>query len=213
MTKNQRSVLVTVIIFVLCLAMVAAGTYALFSSDANIKNHLQAGKLDVTLTRTKLTTYSLNDKGELAETVSDEIVDFSEVTERNVFDVDGDVLFVPLCRYSAEMQIKNNGNVTFGYWIEVEYDNETYIALADQIMVTITTAGGSINEKLSDCRGFIGSSGNPIGILDEYETADFTISIEFLDLKGEENNEAKASRVDFDVLVYAVQIVEDAEKD
>lgn len=208
MTKLQRSTLVTVLMLVLCLALVAVGTYALFSSSAEIKNHLQAGKLDVTLTRTKLTTYSLNGDGELEKTENNDTVDFSEVTERNVFDVDGDVLFVPLCWYSAEMQIKNDGNVTFGYWIEVVYDENTYVALADQIMLTITTEGGSINKKLSECRGFIGSSGDPIGILDASETADFTVTIEFLNLEGKENNEAAASRVEFDVFVYAVQIVE-----
>ena len=60
MTKKKRTILLSVMTAVLCLALVAGGTYALFSDQVTLTNHLEAGKLDITLTRTYLKTKSLN---------------------------------------------------------------------------------------------------------------------------------------------------------
>jgi len=61
-TTKKRSVLLSVMTLVLCLALVAGGTYALFSDQVTLTNHLEAGTLDITLTRTKLVTKSLDNE-------------------------------------------------------------------------------------------------------------------------------------------------------
>ena len=51
MTKRKRSVLLSILTLVLCLSVVAAGTYALFTDDVTFEEHLNAGSLDITLIR------------------------------------------------------------------------------------------------------------------------------------------------------------------
>ncbi len=209
MTKKKRSVLLSVLTLVLCLALVAGGTYALFSDGVTLKNHLQAGTLDITLTRTNLVTKSLHDKtGFLVGTENPEDIDFSNPTDRNVFDITDDTLIVPGCWYSAEMQIANNSDVAFGYWLEIVFDDTANLALADQLNVKVTTAEGVTEAKLSESAGLIGSESDPIGILAKTGSRLFTIRVEFLELEDSVNNAAKSQALDFDVIVHAVQAIE-----
>ena len=215
MTKKKRSVLLSVLTFVLCLALVAGGTYALFSDKVTLKNHLQAGTLDITLTRTNLTTTSLSpDTGFLVETENPKDIDFSEPADlndpnaenKNVFDITDKTLIVPGCTYTAEMQITNNSDVAFGYWLEIVFDDKADLALADQLNVTVTTASGTTEKALSAIAGTIGTETAPLGVLAKTGSTLFTISVEFLDLKDGANNAAKSQALDFDVIVHAVQI-------
>ena len=209
MTKRKRSLIMSVLTLLLCVALFAAGTYALFSDEVVLKNHLQAGTLDITLTRTHLLSNSLNENTgflDLKENPDD--VDFSGENKRNVFDIiKGKTLIVPGCWYSAEMQISNNSDVAFGYWLEIVFDDKDNLALADQLEVTVVTKNGETQgflSKLSTEIGLIGSETKPISVLAKTKSEFFTLKVEFKDLKN--NNLAKSQSLSFDVVVHAVQI-------
>ena len=217
MTKKKRSVLLAVLTLMLCLALVAGGTYALFTDQVTLKNHLQAGTMDITLIRTNLTTTSLNDQtGFLVKTENPEDVDFSKpydpndpnAKNKNVFDITDEMLIVPGCVYSAEMKIENNTDVAFGYWLEIVFDDKVDLTLAEQLKITVTTEDGSksISKLLKDSAGLIGAEGDPIGILAKTGSALFTVTVEFCDLDHSVNNNAKSTSFDFDLIVNAVQI-------
>lgn len=209
MTTKKRSVLLSVMTLVLCLALVAGGTYALFSDQVTLTNHLEAGTLDITLTRTNLVTTSLNaETGFLVETENPDDVDFSNPTNKNVFDITDETLIVPGCMYSAEMQIANNSDVAFGYWLEIVFDDTVDLTLAEQLKITVTTVdeNKSISKMLNTSAGLIGTEADPVGVLAKTGAALFTITVEFCDLDHSVNNNAKRKTFDFDVVVHAVQI-------
>ena len=191
----------------LCLALIASGTYALFSDEVRLTNHLQAGTLDITLTRNSLTTKSLDQTtGFLTEATKTDPVDFSNPTNKNIFDITDDTLIVPGSYYSAEMQITNNSDVAFGYWLEIVFDGTVDLTLAEQIKITVTTSDGakSISTTLDKSKGLIGEEASPIEVLAKSGSTLFTISVEFSDLGN--NNDAKNKTFEFDVIVHAVQI-------
>lgn len=206
---KKRSVLLSALTLMLCLALVASGTYALFSDQVTLKNHLQAGTLDITLIRTNLTTLSLdNNTGFLVQTEDGEDVDFSAPTDRNVFDITDETLIVPGCVYTAEMQIQNNSDVAFGYWLEIVFDDTVDLTLAEQLKVTVATVDTekSISGMLNENKGLIGEEADPIGILAKTGSALFTVTVEFSDLDHSVNNNAKLTSFEFDIIVHAVQI-------
>lgn len=217
MTTKKRSVLLSVLTCLLCLALVASGTYALFSDQVTLKNHLVAGTLDITLIRTNLVTTSLDaNTGFLVETENPKDIDFStpydptdpNAENENIFDITDGTLIVPGCKYSAEMQISNNTDVAFGYWLEIVFDDTVDLTLAEQLKITVTTvdASKSISGMLSENAGLIGTEASPIDVLAKSGAALFTITVEFCDLDYSVNNNAKLATFDFDVVVHAVQI-------
>lgn len=204
---SKRGILLSVMTAVLCISLVAGGSYALFSESVTVTNHLHAGTMDITLIRTDLNTVTLDPTtGLLVKVQNGEDVDFSDPTARSVFDMTDQTLLVPGSFYGAEMQIANHSDVSFGYWLEIVFDDEEATALADQLQVTVTSAAGTKKAILSESAGEIGSASAPIGVLVKGEAALFTVSVEFLDLTGE-NDAAKSQNLFFDVIVHAVQSV------
>ena len=141
MTKKFRVLLMACVSLLLSVTLIAVGSYALFTDDITIKNHLRAGKLNITLKRTYLETNYLTANGYLDNNGSDEIVDFTDKTDRNIFDITNadECLIVPGCYYEATMELSNNSNVAFGYWIEIVLTDENPYELAKQLKVEVTT--------------------------------------------------------------------------
>lgn len=215
MTKKKRSVLLSVLTLVLALSLIASGTYALFSDSVKLENHLEAGTLDITLTRTNLLTQSLNTTtGFLVKTENAEDIDFSEPADpndpnaknKNVFDITGDTLIVPDCWYTAEMQIKNNSDVAFGYWLEIVFEDGVDLTLADQIQLTVVTVEGTQSKTLSQSKGEIGAKDDHIGTLAKGAEQLFTVTVAFNNLDESVNNTAMSKAMDFDIIVHAVQV-------
>ena len=204
---TKRSVLLSVLTIMLSFALIAGGTYALFSDKVSLTNHLQAGTLDITLERTNLVSLSLDQQtGFLVGRENPNDEDFSNAdSSKNVFDFTDKTLIVPGCWYTAEMRISNNSDVAFGYWLEIVFDDKEDLAIADQLKVTVTTVGGKTEAMLSESNGLIGSEAAPIGILAKTGSQLFTVRVEFRDLDDEVNNSAKSQAVKFDVIVHAVQ--------
>lgn len=209
MAKRSRAILIAMITIVLCLSLVAAGTYALYTDSVNLTTHLKAGNMDITLVRTNLTTKTLSgDTGYLVEEEYADDVDFSGATDRNVFEITESTLVAPGCSFDAELTLSNRSDVAFVWWLEIKYDDSENLALADQLKVTVTTAGTPSEAALSEGLT-IGSETAPTGTLAKGGSAVFNVKVEFIDDNGI-NNDAQSQQVDFDLIVHAVQATEAA---
>lgn len=209
MTRSQRSVLLSVLTLVLALALVAGGTYALFSDTVSLKNHLEAGTLKITLTRTELRGKVLNNTtGYLDDLKVTDDVPFTDPTGKNVFDVTDNTLIVPGCYYEADLEVKNESSVAFGYWLEIKFDDSADLELADQLTVTVVTDAGTEDDPLSASAGLIGSETAPVAKVAKGTAATFTVRVDFENLANDVNNDAKGQKVNFDLIVHAVQLTE-----
>lgn len=209
-TNRKRALLVSASVILLCMTIIVGMTWALFTDTQKVNNHLQAGDLSITLKRTELTKTTLNAQGKLVTSAPDTTTkNFSNPTDENVFGIVEGEKIVPGTKYQASMQIENHSDVAFGYWIEIVCTDKTNGAdLAKQLKVTLNTgsdASASVNDGLT-----VGSSSNYVGELIIGATAEFTVTVEFLDSFVAENNIdhndlAQGESLSFDLVVHAVQ--------
>ena len=209
-TNRKKALLVSTAIILLCMTIIVGMTWALFTDTKTVSNHLQAGDLSITLKRTELTKTTLNAQGKLVTSDPDTTTkNFSNPTDENVFGIVEGEKIVPGTKYQASMQIENHSDVAFGYWIEIVCTDKTNGAdLAKQLKVTVNTgadASASVNDGLT-----VGSSSNYVGELIIDATAEFTVTVEFLDSFVAENNIdhndlAQGENLSFDLVVHAVQ--------
>ncbi len=221
--NRKRALLISSSVILLCMSIIAGMTFALFTDERTVVNHLQGGDMQITLSRVALEKHFLNIAGfievKTVQTEKDKPVDFTEDSPENVFGFDENEIVVPGSKYIATMEIKNDAEVSdvaFGYWIEIKCtDKEAGEELAKQISVTVETADGKkfVNPVGTGLK--IGSQENCIGVLDlaEHSSEKFTVTIEFLDsfkddndLGYFDNDKAKTQELTFDLLVHAVQI-------
>ena len=209
-TNRKRALLVSASVILLCMTIIVGMTWALFTDTQKVTNHLQAGDLSITLKRTELTKTTLNNDGKLVTSAPDTTTkNFSNPTDENVFGIVNGEKIVPGTKYVAKMQIENNSDVAFGYWIEIVCTDKTNGAdLAKQLKVTVNTgsdASASVNDGLT-----VGSSSNYVGELIIGAKAEFTVTVEFLDSfvaanNIDHNNLAQGENLSFDLVVHAVQ--------
>ena len=215
-TNRKRTLLVSGAVILLCMSIIVGTTWALFTDTQKVTNHLKAGDLTATLTRIALTKKTLDDDGYLVETevqkTTDAAVDFTNPTTKNVFDIGTDEKIVPGSKFVATMQIENNSDVAFGYWIEVVCTDKTNgEVLAKQLKISVDA-----NEKyFADGDLRVGSKDAFVGVIEKGDNATFTVTVEFED-KGFEfnettrelssvNNDAAGQNLTFDLVVYAIQ--------
>ena len=209
-TNRKRALLVSASVILLCMTIIVGMTWALFTDTQKVTNHLQAGDLSITLKRTELTKTTLNAQGKLVTSDPDTTTkNFSNPTDENVFGIVEGEKIVPGTKYVAKMQVENHSDVAFGYWIEIVCTDKTNGAdIAKQLKVTVNTgtdASASVNDGLT-----VGSSSNYVGELIIGATAEFTVTVEFLDSFVAENNIdhndlAQGENLSFDLVVHAVQ--------
>ena len=211
-TSRKRTLLVSCAVILLCMTVIIGMTWALFTDTHTVKNHLKAGDLDITLERIGLEKYTLNESGYLTSveyTDTEAYWNFSNSTEKDVFDIQSNEKIVPGSKFIATMRIKNESDVAFGYWIEIVCTDKTNGAdLAKQLKVTVNTgsdASAFVNDGLT-----VGSSSNYVGELSIGASAEFTVTVEFLDSFVAENNIdrndlAQGENLSFDLVVHAVQ--------
>lgn len=209
-TNRKRALLVSASVILLCMTIIVGMTWALFTDTQKVTNHLQAGDLSITLKRTELTKTTLNAQGKLVTSDPDTTTkNFSNPTDENVFGIVEGEKIVPGTKYVAKMQVENHSDVAFGYWIEIVCTDKTNGAdLAKQLKVTVNTgsdASASVNDGLT-----VGSSSNYVGELIIGATAEFTVTVEFLDSfvaanNIDHNDLAQGENLSFDLVVHAVQ--------
>ena len=208
-SKRLKTLLVCALSIMLCVAAVAVGTYALFSDNVTVKNHLQAGTLKATLTRTLLEKSEIGTDGYLHPSENSTAKDFTNSTtdDDNIFDLADGAILVPGSTYEATMKIENKGTVAFDY----------------NVTVVLTTPQGAESEafanQLKFTTGKVGETGtsttlaaagsNPIfsGFLKGGYASEesFFIKVEFVNEDGTVNNAAQAGDVKFDLVVTATQ--------
>ena len=203
MAKASRKLLLALLTIAVCLALLVAGTYALFSREFPITNHLVAGNLNITLTRTGLETTTLGASGHLVTTTDPNPKDFTNADGENIFEIKDGAVIAPGCKFTAQLKLTNAGTVAFSYWLEVVVtDSSQGEALANQLKVTLTADGESQDGSVTT--GFsIGSETDGIGVVDVDKSAQFSVSVEFPDL--ENNNDARDQSVKFDIVIHAIQ--------
>lgn len=207
MQKAIRTIAISLAAIALCVALIVAGSYALFTDTVTVNNHLQAGTLDVTLKRTAWSSTTLNAQGYLQTESADESadpVDFSGQTERSVFEMTGGKL-APQCSFEATMQLTNGGSVAFSYWIELVVTEGKDTALVKQLTASIETQTGKTEQSLANGL-LIGSETAPVGEVALDDEQSFTVTLTFEDLASTENNTAQNQTVKFDLIVHAVQL-------
>lgn len=212
MKRRAKTLLLSCMTIVMSVMVLIAGSVALFSEDNKMQTHLIAGKLDARLERVALVTTKLDEKGYLKEvteqTESDKPVPFTDKTTENVFGLGNDEKIVPCTVLTATLKLSNDGDVAFGYWVEIvaQKGYETS-ELAKQMKVTVTPENGVATEKYLSEGLTIGSTDDAIGIVELSKATTFTVQIKFEDRT--DNNAAQSTEAIFDLVVHATQVTDD----
>lgn len=216
--KTQKYGLSVIVVgiatLLLSVVLLVVGTFALFTGKVETKNHLEAGSLEISLYREKLTTYNLKSDGTMdTEGQIDSVrKDFTNATVESVFglDTNKNVLVAPTSKFIADMTVENHGSVAFSYWVELQLTSEVNI-LAEQLKVTVKSTDGTElgSATLKDGLTVGGASG--IEVVKVSASATFTVEVEFTNIVNptteSDNNYAKTQVVTFDLIVHATQAV------
>ncbi len=225
MNKAIKSMMFSAITLLICVSLVVGGTYALFTDQVKVNNHLTAGNLKIGLDRISYTANDLDATTGLMKPVTDttEVDLLTDATE--LFTVDK---AVPTSWYEATIRVSNDGSTAFDYGMRLIWA-DGYVAtakdtlFADQIVITITSSNiadadktgtdkdgvNYVSAKLSE---IIGKDIELGYILKNDPAETFTVKAEFVNNTTENNkvnvgaNEAKPT-LKFDVQVYATQKV------
>lgn len=208
--KKLRTLLMCTLSIMLCMATVVVGTYALFTDKVTLNNHLQAGTLEISLVRTKLTKTELTADGYLKTNTDTETTDFSSTntTNENVFGITDGTLVVPGSSYQADLKLTNGGSVAFTYLVELKIIEGGSTALADQLIITAgKSEAAATPKKLSDVANGLIFDGELAAPTPETNTAvNFFVKVEFVNnTDNTTNNAAKNGEVKFDIVVSAFQ--------
>lgn len=213
MNRRAKTLLLSCMTIVMSVMVVIAGSLALFSEDKRMKTHLLAGSLNARLERVALVTTKLDEKGFMKtveeQTTNDDPVPFTEKTMENVFGLQNDEVIVPCTVLTATLKLTNDGDVAFGFWLEIaaEQGYETS-ELAKQIKITVTPENGKASQPQYLSEGLsIGSTENALGIVAVGEAETFTVKIEFENRT--DNNAAQSAEAIFDLVVHATQETDD----
>lgn len=201
--RKKKVLFISGLVIVLCICITTGMSYAMFTDSISVTNHLQAGNLDITLTRTKLEYCVLNDDGELEVVTVEENFDFTTSTDENVFGIDGaDIRIVPGSYFDAELEIANVGSTAFSYSINIKLPRDAN-ALAEQLKVIVTHPNGTKTEKmLSELADGLAIDTGRMKAGDSAQQ--FGVCVEFID-DTSINNAAQSQTATFDLVVTAVQ--------
>ena len=232
-TNRKRALLISSSVILLCMTIIVGMTWALFTDTQTVSNHLKAGDLQITLKRTELTKTTLDDKGYLVTQPTDtNSVNFTDPTDENIFGLtmeNGEVTekIVPGSKFVATMQIENNSDAAFKYWARIDCkDEDVAKKLAEQLIIIVYTdknGDGVIDTEGDDAEKHesviangleIGDDVNYIGLLEKTGMEKFIVSVEFDDygytyqdgVITSANDAAQNQDVEFDLVVFAVQV-------
>lgn len=223
-TSKVRTLLTACVMIMLCAAMIVGGTYALWSDNVEVTNHLKAGTLKVSLYRTRYEKHTLGTDGYMTDTSNDTETDLGESTA-NVFGLSDSELIVPTATYAARLRLTNAGDVAIKYTVKLVVDGTRSNAdLAKQLKVYIgTEADGQVSYDSGRYLASENTGGN-VTYLEytvdesfmEASTAEagtaekvFWVKVEFVDDTPQDitfdNDDAKDNELYFNLLVEATQ--------
>lgn len=202
MTK-KRTLLLSALTALLGVSVAVGASYALFTDQVTVNNHLSAGSLDVGLYRVEYKENVLVADGTMAESTPDTTrVDLTQNADK-LFVIDD--LFVPTSWYETTVEVSNSGDVAFDYGVRILWTDDTANdkdqIIAEQIQITISV--GDTQKKqfyLCDCADYDVVLGS---MLKGDAAEQFTVKAEFVN--RDDNNAAMQAEIDFDLQVYATQ--------
>lgn len=201
---KKRIFALVLALVVCCFAFTVGTTYGLYDETISMQNHLSAGTLKAALVRQKLTTVNLDDGGNLKRTVDDTAKDFTADTQDNIFGLTEGMSVAPGSSFTAEMNIKNNGNVAFYYYVEVYFNSVVSDAtFASMLKLTAESQSNGKQEALIKDGLTLSEDETGLGTVEAGGAETFTVKLEFLD--DANNNKAEGKFVLFDLRVHAVQ--------
>ncbi len=203
---KKRIVAVLLVLVICCFAFTVGATYALLDEMIPMRSHLTAGSLKVTLVRQRLTTVNIDDSGVLKSIVDEADKDFTADTQENIFGLADGMTVVPGSSFTAEMNIKNDGDVAFFYYVEVYFNaivSDT--TFASMLKLTAESEKNVRQETLIRDGLTLGDDGTGLGTVEAGGEENFTVRLEFL--SDENNNKAEGKFVLFDLRVHAVQMI------
>ncbi len=205
---------------VLCVALLIGGTYALFTGNVEVNNHLSAGNLKVGLTRVSYKEWVLNDSGLMGEKTDSTAIDLTK-NGNEIFTVEK---AVPTAWYEATIEVSNEGSTAFDYgmrilWTNKDTASEKDLAFAGQMQITVTSskiADADADGKDDNGTNYVqfmldecADPGNDISLgylLKNEGTNSFTVKAEFVNSDVKDvNNAAMLATLTFDVQVFATQ--------
>lgn len=207
MGKNKlTTLLVACMMIMLCTATIVGGTYALWSDTVTTSNHLAAGKLEVTLTRTALKKHAVGANGLMTDSTDNTEASIADNT--NFFGITEGELIAPTSTYEAKLKLVNSGDVAINYVINIVPDSEhTDSELASQLKVYIGTIDAQGNVTYNDGTA-LGTLELPGGSLNKGATTEFWVKVEFVNNNNTTNNRAQSKQASFDLIVNATQKVD-----
>ena len=198
MSKRARTLIMSFISMILSIAVLAGGTYALFSTSVTIKGHLQAGNMALKLTRLTL-------NGQTAEK------DFTN-TEDNLFDLVGDsaAVIVPGGTIDATLKIEHatNSNVAFNYYVELVIQSSNVqadINLAEELTMVLKTGTGTSETTYTATENTDGNLSTENNMIPVAKTASSEFKVE-IELPQSVASAVMGGEVLIDLIVYAEQI-------
>lgn len=205
MGKNKvTTLLVACLTIMLCTATIVGGTYALWSDTVTTTNHLAAGELKVTLTRTGLEKRMLNSDGVMEVSTDTNSVEIAN--DNNFFGIEPDELIAPTASYAAKLKLKNSGSVAVNYSVNITLDDRSDSDLASQLKVYIGTIDDQGNVTYDNGKTLANLQGVRTGSLNVNANVEFWVKVEFVD--DDANNDAQSKQAWFDLIVVANQKVD-----
>ncbi len=208
-----RGLLTIMLTLLLSMVLIVGATYALFTGEATVNNHLKAGNLKVGLERTSYQAHVLdNDTGRMVTTDPDVTrVDLTK-DPKELFVVENSV---PTCWYKADILVTNKGTVAFNYGMRIIWDlskveesEKPYAeAFAKQIEITVTYGENEAKFLLED----FATNDIDLGYLERNASGTFTVMAEFLndeDTEEFDNDYVQEKEIKFDLQVYAEQKID-----
>lgn len=129
--------------------------------------------------------------------------DFTKPNKSNIFGLNSSSIVVPSCKYEATMEVYNDGNNAFTYWLEFNL-NSVADAFAEQLKVTVSVDGGESKQFVLSKAKTVGSQLAPIATVAANQSSCFTVSIYFDD-DDYINDDAQNKSIYFDVKLCAVK--------
>lgn len=208
---RTRILLSGMVLIMISVVLIAGGTYGLYSANASLTNHLQAGNLTVSLFRTSYEKKTLDGEGYLESASDSTVTEFTSATTENIFGLSSTDYIVPGSEFETNLEIRNSktsgstttiSTVAFTYTVNLDI-GATSNDLVDQVTISYKIGNGdySVAKKLSEFGSQSILSGSLKG--QSADSAKFSIKLAFPDL--DTNNNAQNETADFDLIISATQ--------
>ena len=198
---KKRALFVSVATIVVCLAIIAGSTYALFTSTDSVNVAVQAGNVEIEASLSGLKTYS-------RDVLQSEGTDNGEFELGGTATLNGKLLtldkMAPMDKAVVTVDVTNSSNIAIKYKVRIYTEAVTgYTDLAPALIATakvgndVYEINGNNNES-----GWIGvNAGGAIGPIEV--TIEFPNDDDATD--GSDNNDFKNAKTDIYVQIIAVQ--------